>query len=750
MKLVLRKARKAPATGQPDLFSGPRTGVGEQHHVGQHLAHNPGGAGLHVVKDHERTGRGRKLALTPPPAAADTADDGSTRKLHHDVGAKIGAARKDLARKVTRATLPEIEAGGEAEAVRRVTKSAVLDAHDPELDRSLGMSPGASALRGKILASVSAVPIMRDGEPAPMRLVRRALYVDACAWLTGSLNRLTSVEHVREWVREVMHHDRGLFREEPRTASEVYAAIGHKIGTPTHGGGWTRIGTEQVPYATLSAAGYIDVDTVRVDGETRYRLVKKDSDATSLTALYVQSLGPKFENIIRGKSEAWNDAVRAADRLQDWPAAKGDAPPKKERGETWTRAVTDIRREGGPRAVGPFTAEKLRQKFNLRGVEFGNWVDDRHAGRHIEYAHKALLDLADVLGLDPRQVTHGGRLGLAFGARGHGKHAAHYEPNRTVINLTNTVGAGSLAHEWGHFLDHQLSGGSDAPVFEGGRARAPYLSHGEAAEFIHPDVEEALDRVMRTIEHGPMSDEDHAFAEDVRALNVRRQALDVLRTKARRDPSLVATTNDATRAFNRASIDHRQKWSGRTLPTSRFTSDAQALGDYWHRKHERFARAFESYVEDKLHAAGRANTYLVSGTSGEYGLRRANSTGAHEPYPQGAEREAIHREFDRFFDAVRASGDLQKALDRQLKIPHRPGAPRGLHVEAALVDRHLKKGVAELAAVRAELEAAIAKSRSPLERARLQKALYEVDETAGAVRYSPVTGSDSSDLPRSP
>ncbi|MDL2323438.1 hypothetical protein LJC52_05570, partial [Bacteroidales bacterium OttesenSCG-928-A17] len=51
-----------------------------------------------------------------------------------------------------------------------------------------------------------------------------------------------------------------------------------------------------------------------------------------------------------------------------------------------------------------------------------------------------------------------GELGFAFGARGRGGNAmAHYEPDKVVINLTKTKGAGSLAHEWWHALDNYFS-----------------------------------------------------------------------------------------------------------------------------------------------------------------------------------------------------------------------------------------------------------------------------------------------------
>ena len=98
------------------------------------------------------------------------------------------------------------------------------------------------------------------------------------------------------------------------------------------------------------------------------------------------------------------------------------------------------------------TPESFMEIFRPYGVEFGNWQTDRAAC--LNQAHDALIDLAWAIGLPVAEMTFCGRLALAFGARGHGKAAAHYEPGRRVINLTKTNGAGCLAHEWFHAWDH--------------------------------------------------------------------------------------------------------------------------------------------------------------------------------------------------------------------------------------------------------------------------------------------------------
>ena len=135
-------------------------------------------------------------------------------------------------------------------------------------------------------------------------------------------------------------------------------------------------------------------------------------------------------------------------------------------GRLWDAAreqtnVTDAKVRGGrnlPR-VGPdrrggrdVDPARFMDVFRPYGVQFGNWQRDRAAC--LNQAHDALLDLAEFLQLPAEAIAFGGRLGLAFGARGHGKAAAHYEIDHRVINLTKPSGAGCLAHEWFHAWDH--------------------------------------------------------------------------------------------------------------------------------------------------------------------------------------------------------------------------------------------------------------------------------------------------------
>lgn len=78
-------------------------------------------------------------------------------------------------------------------------------------------------------------------------------------------------------------------------------------------------------------------------------------------------------------------------------------------------------------------------------MQFGNYVESPRRQADLNRAYDSLHDLADVLNVPTKALSLNGRLGLAFGARGKGKAAAHYEPGEVAINLTKGNGPGALA-----------------------------------------------------------------------------------------------------------------------------------------------------------------------------------------------------------------------------------------------------------------------------------------------------------------
>lgn len=152
--------------------------------------------------------------------------------------------------------------------------------------------------------------------------------------------------------------------------------------------------------------------------------------------------------------------------------------------------------------------------FGFRGVEFGNWNNQKERQEVMNHAYDALLDMAEIIGISPKAISLNGDLALAFGARGQGLSGAkaHYEPGHAVINLTKMNGAGSLAHEWLHSLDHyfgridgkaameMVKNNKGHKVFQIKSDSRTFASHGFLTNSkARPEVQEAYKKLIVTM-----------------------------------------------------------------------------------------------------------------------------------------------------------------------------------------------------------------------------------------------------------
>lgn len=259
------------------------------------------------------------------------------------------------------------------------------------------------------------------------------------------------------------------------------------------------------------------------------------------------------------------------------------------------RPVNEVRLGEDYRAGKDIDANEFMETFGFRGVEFGNWVEQKKRQQDINDAYDGLMDLAKLLDIPPKAISLNGELGMAFGARGRGAAGggivakAHYEKDKIVINLTKKSGAGSLAHEWFHGLDNYFS-----------RRRGANMSY-------------VTDRPYELMDKG-----------------VRPEVLAKLK-------GIVDAIKDSGLPKRAAELDGR-----RSKP-------------YWATTIEMAARSFESYVINKLKDKGVSNDYLANIVSPEYwtaaealGLEAENSY----PYIMKDELEAINDAFDDLFDTV--------------------------------------------------------------------------------------------------
>jgi hypothetical protein len=80
--------------------------------------------------------------------------------------------------------------------------------------------------------------------------------------------------------------------------------------------------------------------------------------------------------------------------------------------------------------------------------------------------------------------------------------------------------------------------------------------------------------------------------------------------------------------------------------------DQARSSDYWSEPHEMVARAFAAYVEDKIAENGGQSDFLVYRAHGGILLPMIDGFVAR-PYPEGAERIAINKEFDKFIGELK-------------------------------------------------------------------------------------------------
>jgi len=380
-------------------------------------------------------------------------------------------------------------------------------------------------------------------------------------------------------------------------------------------------------------------------------------------------------------------------------------------------------RVGGVELPKNITQEDLLSQMNLRGLQWGKAMTRTDQDTHVTNAFGAFSDLASILGMEAREMGLKGELAMAYGARGKGRAKAHYERNERVINLTRRTGAGSLAHEWGHALDHLLHShyGIEKPTYtifdsEGNGNSDNLLStqifHAEHNPSIHnklpPKIKKAYEDVVNAMLYTPVSaptEQDiKQVSKQINELERTRLELKAKARKARQSADLLFEGRDESsyvdehnelvpqenrlreqRTFLRTIADPnpahypasskdvyekrlQEKKLAREKAPSRYKADADVIGTtgYWGTVKEMFARAFESYIQDELTTKGQKNTYLVNGTQKiqETGKQsRLTPNGEHaQVYPQGAERARINQAMKQLVNVLRDEGVLSKSL----------------------------------------------------------------------------------------
>jgi len=626
-------------------------------------------------------------------------DAQKNRELAYDVGEKVGGARKDefiasFKEKPTYQSLEELEKMSGAIAEKMVTKANLLPTTSFEQDYENGVELTTSAMRRLIFERIAP-------KPDPSTPETRKAYMNAMTKLNRQLAGIKTWDNMKNAIRELSEYARNTSTKYMEsTANSI-----HYFDKESRGESWSPVTEESKAKALERKKEY----------EAKLAQRTKEKEAFNFEALGEKlnnfftnwdSMNRTFKTVQKNTVEGWDKYLN--------PQAKKKAPKKKgDENKVWERqAEAEDLRTGGKK-IKIDKPEQLMKDFGLRGVEFGNWVNDSSGKYHLQRSAEALSDLAGILGINPKDISLNGRLAIAFGARGKAGALAHYEADRKVINMTKYGGAGSLAHEWGHAMDNILyqysNGGAEslgwasdgqmgnsdpklkalydnlmdaiskpAPGEKGGSHQLILDSSQKQMSRYYPEMRKQIGEKGYKTE-----DVYHHWANKINAQydrHIEHIKNNMLRNPADREKAIKKYEQKRKRELN--DLPHylaqelRRKQNGGyggdhyqghiEVPTGKSEymsrmedtqpNKTQNGAHYWSQPAEVFARVFESYIEHKMKQSGQYNNYLVHGTTEGH----VKVEGA--PFPIGKEREHMFKAMENLLAHISKGKALEKAL----------------------------------------------------------------------------------------
>ncbi len=465
---------------------------------------------------------------------------------------------------------------------------------------------------------------------------------------------------------------------------------------------------------------------------TQDAALKSITDKTKQWGIYRLLAEGKKRALVKGGFATYEDAMQhVASKPVEIIEHKFEFPER-----PW---LDKIERTGADRRNGkPVTKQMFIDTFAPGGVVYGNWLlnadetvndDGQELSNH---AYDGLMDLADTLGIPPKALFLNGDMVLGLGADGKGgktSAAAHYAPDKGLINLTKINGAGSLSHEWWHSVDHYFAKGSG---YSGSSMVANNAQYNSKSP-MRAELAEAIKHVIKTINYAEKSRttdanlvrqnaqkrlDDAVKSLDYKLNDLRRtltapwkegkkpateaqlKQWDALADKLRNgdqgeqihidNPSKmrfamgfnigthIRDMNAIYKAVGGSSFLRQDPqsagrqliWPVEAIKESKIKLDAKddetvtyqgrtdffleakeidgyRASNYWSTPEEMGARAFESYIFDKLTSGKQQSDYLVYGVENRY-----YAALGMKPYPEGGEREAINAAFDKLFKTV--------------------------------------------------------------------------------------------------
>lgn len=319
-----------------------------------------------------------------------------------------------------------------------------------------------------------------------------------------------------------------------------------------------------------------------------------------------------------------------------------------------------IKRTGGLE-ITQVSQQEIIDQFGFKYVEFGNSISDKEAREHVRHFLGALVDLFELLNINQKEINELGDLSIAFGSRGKKGSAASYNRLRRIININRRNGDGSVAHEWMHYLDHLFW----QKFKRAGESDQYRLASEQPALLIYNETTDAFKDLCNTLRRGsglPKKVKSYFEASNLKNYHsAMKQDVETTLDFLRRRYSFMFNDSqdnsfrEALKVFGYVAYHFGQKGIvvEREISNSSLFHyySAQMSSKYWIAPQELLARAFETYIFDKLTYQDRFNNYLVNSELYDHPLGI---------YPAGDERDLFLLKFEAFFSALKKDLSLQR------------------------------------------------------------------------------------------
>lgn len=374
----------------------------------------------------------------------------------------------------------------------------------------------------------------------------------------------------------------------------------------------------------------------------------------------------------------WSWGIKTVDE-QD--GKKGEVTVKvKARAINSKEPLAYIKRTGGYE-ITDISPKAIIDNFGFGSVNYGNYVDDKWSKEHTKHFLGAMLDMGEILNIDIKKLTSLGNLKIAFGAKGRAGHLATYFPQTKDINLTKGNGDGSVAHEYGHYIDNVIMEGSErssSSVFitetfkskdyelnmlfrslmdfirkgspeitprvpfrfyaQKSLSKPEFFYGGRSAEY---DIKDTIEETLKqqTLVNLAKSDANiQSLQKKVFGYVISQFGLDYYDIPLRLTTSYYFHKS----AYNQFIYNYNNDKNEYVVASDKRTK-------YWTSDVELFARAFETVVLKKFLDKNRVSNYLVDGIPLEDTVRE----NYHVPYPSGKELEHIESIIDSIIKRIK-------------------------------------------------------------------------------------------------